>query len=157
VYDLKKTISLMLVLLMIGVLIIGCQPARRPVPYTNEEGVARRSVNVNDLNIRAERLAQEIDKFPEVDNSHVVVTDGTALVGIVMKQRNTKAISRGLREDIERKVQGIDNQIDRVYVTADAGLTERIRRVSQNISKGYSLTGMADETQDLLNDMRESM
>lgn len=142
---------------MMTTLIIGCQPARRPVPYTNEEGVAEQNINVNDLNTRAERLKGEIDKFPEADNSYVVVTDGTALIGIVMKQKNTKVINRGLREDIERKVQGMDNLIDRVYVTADSGLTERIRRVAENISQGQPLTGMADEMQNLLRDMRESM
>ncbi|MBB6217020.1 YhcN/YlaJ family sporulation lipoprotein [Anaerosolibacter carboniphilus] len=153
----KKTIALMLALLMIGVLVMGCQPARRPVPYTNEEGMARRRVDVNDLNIRAERITSEIDKFSEINKSYVVVTDGTALVGVTTNEKNKRTVSRGLREDIERKIQSTDNQIDRVYVTADAGLVERIRRVSQNISKGYSLTGMADEIQDLLNDMKESM
>lgn len=147
----------MLALLMIGVLVMGCQPARRPVPYTNEEGMARRRVDVNDLNIRAERITSEIDKFSEINKSYVVVTDGTALVGVTTNEKNKRTVSRGLREDIERKIQSTDNQIDRVYVTADAGLVERIRRVSQNISKGYSLTGMADEIQDLLNDMKESM
>lgn len=152
----KKKIVFVFALLMVGLLVLGCQPARRPVPYTNEEGVAQRSIDVNDLNVRAERITSEIDKFTEVKNSYTVVTDGTALIGLKMNQNNTKNISRGLREDIERKVQSVDTQIDRVYITADSGLVERIRRVSQNMSQGYSITGMADEIQDLLTKMREA-
>jgi YhcN/YlaJ family sporulation lipoprotein len=152
----KKRFVFMITLLMVGVFVLGCQPARRPVPYTNEEGVAQRQVDVNDLNVRAERISSEIDKFAEIKNSYTVVTDGTALVGLKMNQNNTRNISRGLREDIERKVQSVDTQIDRVYVTSDSGLVERIRRVSQNISQGYSITGMADEIHGILNKMREA-
>ncbi|MFT9493505.1 YhcN/YlaJ family sporulation lipoprotein [Anaerosolibacter sp.] len=152
----KKKIVFMFALLMVGLLVLGCQPARRPVPYTNEEGVAQRRVDVNDLNVRAERITSEIDKFTEVKNSYTVVTDGTALIGLKMNPNNTKNISRGLREDIERKVQSVDTQIDRVYITGDSGLVERIRRVSQNMSQGYAITGMADEIQDLLTEMREA-
>ncbi|MDF2546906.1 MAG: hypothetical protein K0R93_1804 [Anaerosolibacter sp.] len=152
----KKKIVFIFALLMVGLLVLGCQPARRPVPYNNEEGVAQRRIDVNDLNVRAERITSEIDKFTEVKNSYTVVTDGTALIGLKMNQNNTKNISRGLREDIERKVQSVDTQIDRVYITADSGLVERIRRVSQNMSQGYSITGMADEIQDLLTKMREA-
>ncbi|MBM7614602.1 YhcN/YlaJ family sporulation lipoprotein [Alkaliphilus hydrothermalis] len=166
----KKILSIFLCCLLVFVFATGCRPAERPVPQDpmdpnrpmapdqRVEEVNPYDPNVRapreeigqDLNIRADRIVNEIVKLNEVKSATVVITDKTALVGVNLKENIDGEMTTESKKKIENVVRRTDSEIDRVSVSADPEIFDSIENIVRETGRGRPLSSFGDEIEDIV-------
>jgi len=159
----KKNIIVFAVLLMLAVAVTGCRPAQRPDPVTPQQTTPNQEMTdrnapmnmqpneVNqDLNIRADRIVNEVVKINEVRSATVVISERTALVGVNLTDTTKGEINTEIKRQIEEAVRNADPQITRVSVTADPDLFKRIENIARETGRGRPLSGFGREIEELV-------
>ncbi len=156
------------VFVIVILLISGCQPARRPtpneqanpgdiqnngmatnptIPYNSEDGAFEGNINVNDLNARADRLADELKVVEGVERAHVIISANAALIGVISEE------NQNLEERIEARVRTVDPEIDQIFFTQDEGMVQEIRGLATRLENGEAVTRVNNEVTDLMRRM----
>jgi len=85
------------------------------------------------IEARAEKLEQEIEKLPDIENAAVIISGNSAIVGIVLESDDTGDNELiGIKTEISRAVKALDAEIDHVSVSAAAELYDRITKLNAN-------------------------
>lgn len=126
----------------------------RTTPYTTPEAVERNDLQPTDriaYNTRkASRIASAVSRLPGIEKTTVVITGNTALVGIHILSTVADDQVGALKDQVERKVRGMDGEIRNVAVTASPELVERITTMAGDIGQGRPMNGLADELSSVL-------
>ncbi|MTI70742.1 MAG: YhcN/YlaJ family sporulation lipoprotein [Firmicutes bacterium] len=155
-----KSLSILtLIILILASLTIACQPQEKPNPnddydmednnMNNNMDMDNMEMNNNDLSSRAETIANSVVDLSEVNDATVVITNNTALVGVNVTG-NRDMLDAEMRDRVRSVVKNVDNDIDRVVVTADTTMFDRIDNIAQNINRGRNVTDYRDEIDNML-------
>jgi YhcN/YlaJ family sporulation lipoprotein len=158
VLKLKKTRKILLMLFVITMIITtvlsGCKPAKKPTPtrYTppapkTTPAPVRKPVSET---ARAERIARNVAKIPEVNKATVVISGSTALVGIDMKAHVQGAHETEVKKKVEKTVRETDKAVKNVSVTADPDLYKRIDNIAKGIAAGRPLSEFTKQIAEIL-------
>jgi len=104
------------------------------------------SVPSDKVEARLESLARGI---PQVLDAKCVVIGRTAIVGLTLDpaldRSRVNTIKYSVAETFRKDPAGID-----AFVTADVGMSERIRHVREDIANGRPFAGFAQELGDII-------
>lgn len=117
------------------------------IPYNSEDGVFEGNINVNDLNARADRLADELRTVEGVESAYVVISANAALIGI------TGGKNQNIEEHIEARVRTVDPEIDQIFFTRDRGMVREIQNLATRLENGEAVTRVNNEVTDLMRRM----
>ncbi|AOY77440.1 YhcN/YlaJ family sporulation lipoprotein [Clostridium formicaceticum] len=102
-----------------------------------------------DLMVRADRIVNEVVRMEEVRSASVVIFENTALVGVTLTDDTDGEINRDIEKKIEDTARQADRSIERVAVTADPDLFQRIRDISREAGEGRPLSGFGREIEEI--------
>lgn len=173
----KRTLLVAIIFLLVSSLVLGCSPARRVDPDTNNGTRMDQNGNmVPDQNNRvprdprmdedndrinnndrignnneelSRRIAEIATDVDGVDNATVVVTGDTAYVGIDMDKDLENEDTDRLKERVGDRIKDRVDSIDRVYVSADVDTVERLREIGRDIRGGRPISGFLNELTEM--------
>lgn len=157
--NLRKLAFITMAIMLISILAIGCAPEEEPTPppengeetdIDEDETDIDEDVDEDNVGARADDIADAVVDIDRVNDATVVISGDTALVGVDVEDEVEGALSEDIRQEIEDVVKSEDETIDRVVVTGEPDLFERIDRVTQDIRQGSPLTDLNDEIEDIL-------
>ncbi|WP_202709133.1 YhcN/YlaJ family sporulation lipoprotein [Sporosalibacterium faouarense] len=171
--NLNKYSYILLVILVFTFISIGCQPsAEKPNQPNNNYGMDNNDLynnnnqngnnnglnnnnnningNNNNLSSRAKKIADKIAAMSNVEDATVVISGNTALIGVDLTNDSTLRINDNMRKQIERTVKNADSSINKVSVTADPDIFDRIDEIGRNIRTGRPIKGFTDEIEDMI-------
>ncbi len=135
-------------------------PQEPMVPQTREDRIGDRQQQMmqgqdqprvgQELNVRADNIVNEIVRLEEVRRATVVITENTAVVGVNLTPDVQGEMTTETKRKIEDVVRRTDRQIDRVSVTADPELFQRIENIVRETGRGRPLSGFGREIEDLV-------
>ena len=167
----NKSIILAVCILLLISLMAGCNSAQRPEPQTpaqDQQGIDRDRVtdenNITDNNKpimdnktttdnmseRADRIVREVENVNDVKKAAVVITEGTALVGIDLTSGTKGELNSRIKQDVENAVKKADKDITKVSVTADPDIFTRIENIAKDIGEGRPLSGFSTEIEEIM-------
>ncbi|SCX89195.1 YhcN/YlaJ family sporulation lipoprotein [Alkaliphilus peptidifermentans] len=165
----KKLLIFLCFILILGIAATGCRrPVERPAPAPadprrvepNQEMTDRNApMNMQpgeamqDLNIRADRIVNAVVKLEEVRSATVVITDNIALVGVSLTEDTQGEVNTEVKKKIEDVVRRTDRNIERVSVSADPDIVQRIENISTEATRGRPLSGFGREIEELIRRM----
>lgn len=126
---------------------------KRSNPYNIPEQVEKRNLNVFDIEYntkRAQYIAEAISKTPLVEETTVVITGNTALVGVDLASSINESQVNQLKKSIEEKTFVTDASLKNVSVTVSPEIVERISDISRNLSQGKPINGLAEEISSII-------
>lgn len=164
-----KKSKIILVLCFALLLIIastGCRPAERPAPNPTPNDLDQRQEydernftgtnegqGMQDLNVRADNIVDAVVKLDEVRSATVVITDNTALVGVTLDSDVEGEMNTEVKKKVEDVVRRTDRSIDRVSVSANPDIVERIENIARETGRGRPLSGFGREIEELIRRM----
>lgn len=111
------------------------QTAPTPKKEQSPQAVSNRMVNI-------------ALQFPQVKQASAISLGGYTLVGINVDPSLDRGQVGTLKASVAEALQE-DPQGANALVTADPDLTERIRKLSQDIANGHVLSGLAEEVAEI--------
>lgn len=115
----------------------------RPNNTTNQMG--------NNVQDRAEKLADVAAEQKEVESASCLITGDTAMIGLQFDDQYKGKLTDDIKEQVDKRVRKADTRIKRVVVTADPDLVSRIEEIFDETGKGKPLSGFADEINEIIN------
>lgn len=103
-----------------------------------------------DLSLRAEKIVNEVVRLKEVEGCTVVISDNTALVGIDLPGDVEGKLTTDVKKKVEDVVKRTDSEIDRVAISADPDIFDKIEGIAKEAGRGRPLSGFAEEIEDLI-------
>lgn len=162
----NKLIKVVGCVLLIVVLAVGCRPAERPVPQDpvppqrqvapNQRVEDPTNIRQGDtmggqeLSIRAEQIVNAVVRLDEVKSATVVISDETALVGVNLVENVRGEMTTEVKRKIEDAVKSTDREIERVAVSADPDIFDRVENIARETGRGRPLSGFGREIEDLI-------
>lgn len=107
------------------------------------------AVENKDLDARAQKIVKKVDKIKGIKKSYVAISNKTALIGLDIDKTYEGKLTEDLKKEVQDAVKKTDAAIDKVGVTADADLTERIKKVRDDIRAGKPLSGLGTEIEEI--------
>ena len=105
----------------------------------------------NNVQDRAEKLADVAAEQKEVESASCLITGDTAMVGVQFSKQYKGELTNNIKEEVDKKVREADKRIKRVVVTADPDLVSRIEEIFDDIGNGKPLSGFANELNEMIN------
>lgn len=121
------------------------------IPYNSDDGAFEGNINVNDLNGRAHRLADELTGLEGIKRAHVVIRANAALIGVIPNGNQQQ--NQSLQERIETKVRAVDPEVDQIFFTQDQRMVKQIQALASRLEKGEAVTLVNHEITDLMRRM----
>jgi spore cortex protein len=110
--------------------------------------------NNNNNNNRQLRVHDEvknnIEDLNEVKRAHVIVTDSTAYVAVVLNDDKTGNVRKDIEDKISDKVRSTDKSIDNVYVSSNPDFVDRMSDYGNKIQNGKPIRGLYDEFSEMV-------
>ena len=153
------------ILLFVSTIIIGCSPAKKPVPTPVKSIVQTPSRKIDPVPIfpggipvpaprntvtgrsmdisRAKLIAQKVDALPGVKKCVVVVSQNTTYIGLNLKAGVKKETTE---PTVSSKIMSTEPLINTVYVTSDPRMVSRLKKIHDEIAIGKPITNF---TRDL--------
>ena len=125
--------------------------ANPTIPYNSDDGTFEGNINVNDLNGRAHRLADELAVLEGIEKAHVVISANAALIGVIPNGNQQQ--NQNLQERIEARVRTVDPEVDQIFFTQDQRTTREIQALASRLEKGEAVTRVNNEVTDLMRRM----
>lgn len=101
--------------------------------------------NNDDVQMRVhDEVKNRIEDMNEVRRAHVIVTDSTAYVAVVLNDDSTGNIRKDLEEKISDRVRTTDESIDNVYVSSNPDFVNRMSDYGNKIQNGKPIRGLYD-------------
>ena len=111
----------------------------------------------NTMNDRSKMISDKLADLDGVNDSTVLITGKTALIGLDIPSDFEKAKTEEIKKTVESKVKSLDKDIDKVIVTADADLTTRIRNVGTDVEGGKPISGFGTEIEEIIKRITPNM
>lgn len=133
----------------------GCaarKPAPAPSPPASPEAPAARKplpTDPRESSRLATRLAREAASVPGVNKATVVLSGGTAYVGLDLKAGTEKSRTDAIKRDVATRVRKAEPRLTRVMVTTDADTVTRLKRVASGLAAGKPISSFASEMREI--------
>jgi len=136
------------------------QPSTAPemsfVPQQNPTGM--RSENTGeaaafDWRTRGSEIEQRLNMISEIQSSRVVVSEGTALVGITFTNLYQGELTGRIRDMIAGQIQEADPSVQTVAVTAQAEDVARIQSIADQIASGTPVSQLQGEIDSIVRNL----
>ncbi|MGI6343934.1 MAG: YhcN/YlaJ family sporulation lipoprotein [Bacillota bacterium] len=157
--QLKKKLSVILVLALVMFTLSGCTLYRRPdarqqqtMPGPNQPTPITPTTPARTTS--ADQIVRMVNSREEVKNSYAVVLGNVAIVGVDMNDRISGDRENRLKDDISAQVEKEMPELAEVWVTADPDLVVRVRDLARRIERGEPISGFLDEVGELLKKLR---
>ncbi|HEU4963382.1 MAG TPA: YhcN/YlaJ family sporulation lipoprotein [Bacilli bacterium] len=98
----------------------------------------------------ADRIADLAGSVEGVAHANVIVVGETAVIGLNLNRGVAQADMPGLVQLVRQRVLVQAPVFKRVHITTDRAMTRQIRRISDEIRAGHSLTMFNDDFMDLV-------
>lgn len=131
-----------------------------------DEGVRNDDLNGEDMNNidddsmlqRSKSITDKLNTdIDEVNNSTVIITGNTALIGVDIPKETTDEQTTEIKNKVETKVKEIDKDVDRVVVTADADLVTRLKDMGKDVENGKPISGFGEEIEEIIRRITPNM
>lgn len=153
--QLKRFLFLVTLVFFVLAAFGGCA-ARRPAPEQSPPAApgppaARKPLpsDPREASRVATRLAREAANVPGVNKATVVLSGGTAYVGLNIKAGTEAARTNTIKRDVAARVKRAEPRLNRVLVTTDADTVARLNRVASGVAKGKPISAFADEMREI--------
>lgn len=144
----------------------GDRNINKDIDTVPDEGVRNDNLNGENMNNRdddsmLQRSKSITDKLnsdmAEINNSNVVVTGNTALVGVDISNETSDEKISEIKNKVETKVKDIDKNIDKVVVTADPDVVTRLKDMGKDIENGKPISGFGEEIEEIIRRITPNM
>ncbi|WP_286885119.1 YhcN/YlaJ family sporulation lipoprotein [Aneurinibacillus sp. UBA3580] len=146
----KRTLSLLAVLMLAG-----CGPNTPAKPEAQGKTEVQRvkqtapeSVQPQNAQATADRLARLAAEVPHVRGATAVVFGKVAIVGINVDAKLDRARVGTIKYSVAEAMRK-DPQGARALVTADPDIVQRLREMNEDIRRGRPVAGFAEELADI--------
>ena len=113
--------------------------------------IANNVAGTEDLNARAQSLANTVVRIDEIDRASVIIVGrDTALVGINARAGLNEEQTRNLNSRIRQQVMDTDNRVQYVTVTTSPELVNRINTLSTRIRANNTNANFANEIREMI-------
>lgn len=99
---------------------------------------------------QADTLARACEQVAGVENATVVVTGNTAYCGIDLDENTNLANERDIKNQVAQKIRATGNDINTVYVSAEADFMDRIRNVGSGLRNGRPVDAFTTELNEMV-------
>lgn len=107
--------------------------------------------NNDDVKIRVhDEVKNNIEDLNEVKRAHVIVTDSTAYVAVVLNGDKTGNVRKDIEDKISDKVKATDKSIDNVYVSSNPDFVDRMSDYGNKIQNGMPIRDLYDEFSEMV-------
>ena len=96
----------------------------------------------------ADQIADSIADMKRVDTATVILTDRTAYVAVMLP--SGVRLTKGLEQEIARKVRAKDASIRRVYVSANPDFVKQMGDFARDIRQGRPVAGLWNNFMDMV-------
>lgn len=108
------------------------------------------NVNFNKTTRRADDVARTCEQVTGVENATVVVAGNTAYVGVDLDKNTGLANERDIKNAVAQKVRASGQDINTVYVSADADFMTRLRNIGAGVRNGRPVEGFTTELNNMI-------
>lgn len=149
----RSLFATVLLSLFVVMALLGCPAQKKPLgegnpPAPTAPAPQRPLPNApNESAQLADALAAEAVKVPDVNKATVVLTGGTALVGVDMKPG---ADANAVKDGVAKAVKNANNQVANVLVSTDPELNSRLVRISKGIAEGRPISAFSAEISEII-------
>ncbi len=126
------------------------EPGDNRMPTDDNRPIMDNRTTTDNMSERADRIVREVENVNDVRRAAVVITEGTALVGIDLTSGTKGELNSQIKRDVENAVKKADRDITRVSVTADPDIFTRIKNIAGNIGEGRPLSGFSTEIKEIM-------
>lgn len=91
----------------------------------------------------ADMAANKLADLKEVDTANVIVSDNNAYAAV--KLATGQKLTKGLEKKMSNRVKSVDQNIDRVYISANPDFYKRMTTYAGDIRSGKPISGFFDE------------
>ncbi len=124
----------------------------------NEYGVGDN--NLNGMNGRKsigmvggqqaeDKIKSDVEQITGVQNAVVLINGNTAYVGIDAEGSISGNKMNDLKDQVIEKARRSNNDITRVYVSADMDVTDRLKGYGTEVREGKPIKGLIDEIEEM--------
>lgn len=105
----------------------------------------------DDVQMRVhDEVKNNIEELNEVRRAHVIVTDSTAYVAVVLNNDETGNIRKDIEDKISDRVKTTDESINNVYVSSNPDFVDRMGDYVNKIQNGKPVSGLYDEFSEMV-------
>ncbi|MGQ9556924.1 MAG: YhcN/YlaJ family sporulation lipoprotein [Desulfurispora sp.] len=145
-------------LVLLVLLVVGCQPQRKPAPATDNTGrlvpapgaTQTLPVNPAEASALARRLAARAAQVDGVNRATVVLSGNTAMVGLDIKAKLPKSRIDAIKKEVAAVIKKEDTRIRDVLVSTDADMVTRLKKIASGINEGRPVSSFRDEINDIM-------
>lgn len=106
--------------------------------------------NIRSMHKNASSIAKKITDLKEVNKANVLISENQAIVGVNLRGSTQSTMTNNLRQKIETIVKNADKSINKVSITTEPNLVNRINTMTTNIGNGNMMDTFAEDMKDLI-------
>ena len=125
-------------------------PGATGLPGTMTPGVAQPNAGQFNWNTQAGTIENRINMFSEIQESAIVTSGTTALVGVVFTPQYKGQMTQRIRDMIAGEVMAADPGIQVVAVTSEAQDVAKIKQLAQQQRSGASQDQLNTEVEQIV-------
>lgn len=96
-----------------------------------------------------DRIRREVEGMTGVQGAVVLINENAAYIGVEMEGNRAGGLTEEMRDQIVERVRRVEPTITRVQVSAETGVTDRLRGFGTEVRGGRPITGFMREIEDL--------
>lgn len=97
-----------------------------------------------------DEVKNNVEGLNEVTRAHVIVTDSTAYVAVVLNDDQTGNLRKDIEDKISDRVKSTDKSINNVYVSSNPDFVNRMGDFINKIQNGKPVSGLYDEFNEMV-------
>ncbi len=106
-----------------------------------------------DWRQNASQIESRLDMISEIQSSRIVVSEGTALVGVVFDPSYQGELTQRIHDMVAAEVQSVDSSVQTVAVTAEAQDVEKIGQLADRIASGTPVGEVQGEIDSIVRNL----
>lgn len=108
-----------------------------------------REMDMTMGNQMEEKIKNDVEKIDGVNNAVVLMNENTAYIGIDAKGNISDNKMNDLKDQVIERARKSNNEISRVYVSADVDVMDRLRGYGTQVRAGKPITGFINEIEEM--------
>ena len=106
-----------------------------------------------DWRQNASQIEERINMISEIQSSRIVVSEGTALVGVVFDPSYQGEMTQRIHDMVAAEVQSVDESVQTVAVTAETQDVEKIGQLADRIAAGTPVSEVSGEIDSIVRNL----
>lgn len=107
--------------------------------------IQKDNMDQNDNQLRfGDEAKAKVEDLDEVKTAHIITTDRSAYVAVVLSNDETGNVRKDLEKKISDRVKSTDSNIENVYVSSNPDFVDRMKDYGDKIQNGEPIRGLFD-------------